>query len=315
MSKIRKCPICGGDVIGDYCFSCGYKLPEEEKIAAKNNPEPARTNTSNSEFRGGEVYPGGAANPQNTPQEFAGTHSNTNANLRHSGSRSGGSASQEGVWHSGSGSSESVSQEGVWHSGSRPRESIYGTPGASQGYKPGANPGSNPNYSRRPNQNYGYAGPSSGGFTPEPEQNYTNSNNSNYAYTDTAYTETANPEDYPKIRVTGVGSNSRSYSRRTHDRQNQNYDYRYDGANAGNGTQSRFKRFTERYARMTFGEKLRKYWWYILLVLFGFMFIPLITGIITFASQSSHPDRSTRKFAVEQLILAAIGLLLLIFHV
>jgi hypothetical protein len=42
MAQIKKCPLCGGDVLGNYCFSCGVDLPDEEELSRRANPEPAR---------------------------------------------------------------------------------------------------------------------------------------------------------------------------------------------------------------------------------------------------------------------------------
>jgi hypothetical protein len=44
MANVKKCPLCGGDVINNYCFSCGIDLPDEEELIAKTDPEPIRTN-------------------------------------------------------------------------------------------------------------------------------------------------------------------------------------------------------------------------------------------------------------------------------
>jgi hypothetical protein len=40
---IRKCPICGSDVIGDTCFTCGFELKNEEDIAVGHIPEPRQS--------------------------------------------------------------------------------------------------------------------------------------------------------------------------------------------------------------------------------------------------------------------------------
>jgi hypothetical protein len=37
---VRKCPMCGGDVVGDVCFSCGFELPDEEAMTSAHIPEP-----------------------------------------------------------------------------------------------------------------------------------------------------------------------------------------------------------------------------------------------------------------------------------
>jgi hypothetical protein len=37
---VRKCPMCGGDVVGDVCFSCGFELPDEEITPKAHLHEP-----------------------------------------------------------------------------------------------------------------------------------------------------------------------------------------------------------------------------------------------------------------------------------
>jgi hypothetical protein len=68
--------------------------------------------------------------------------------------------------------------------------------------------------------------------------------------------------------------------------------------------------FFVKYARMSFGEKLAKYWWYILLSLFvpGLWLVPVVAAIGTalFSKTSGNG-----KFVGDQLLLAVIGLILL----
>jgi hypothetical protein len=37
---VRKCPMCGGDVVGDVCFTCGFELPDEKTMSSEHIPEP-----------------------------------------------------------------------------------------------------------------------------------------------------------------------------------------------------------------------------------------------------------------------------------
>ncbi|MDR0992724.1 MAG: hypothetical protein LBL87_07535 [Ruminococcus sp.] len=37
---VKKCPMCGGDVVGDVCFSCGFELPNEAEMTSERIPEP-----------------------------------------------------------------------------------------------------------------------------------------------------------------------------------------------------------------------------------------------------------------------------------
>jgi hypothetical protein len=39
---IQKCPICGSDVVGDVCFSCGFEMPDEKTVNS-GIPEPKIT--------------------------------------------------------------------------------------------------------------------------------------------------------------------------------------------------------------------------------------------------------------------------------
>jgi hypothetical protein len=45
---VRKCPICGSDVIGDTCFTCGFEMKNEDEITVGHIPEPKQS----------ESYPG-----------------------------------------------------------------------------------------------------------------------------------------------------------------------------------------------------------------------------------------------------------------
>ncbi|MDR0946193.1 MAG: hypothetical protein LBM87_00400 [Ruminococcus sp.] len=40
MTNIRKCPLCGGDVLGKTCFSCGFEFPDEKTMRDKHDFEP-----------------------------------------------------------------------------------------------------------------------------------------------------------------------------------------------------------------------------------------------------------------------------------
>jgi hypothetical protein len=40
LSNIRKCPLCGGDVLGKTCFSCGFEFPDEKTMRDKHDFEP-----------------------------------------------------------------------------------------------------------------------------------------------------------------------------------------------------------------------------------------------------------------------------------
>lgn len=38
---MAKCPICGGGIADGFCVSCGYKIPDEDAVAAPYNCDPA----------------------------------------------------------------------------------------------------------------------------------------------------------------------------------------------------------------------------------------------------------------------------------
>jgi hypothetical protein len=274
MSKIRKCPICGGDVIGDYCFSCGYELPKEDEIAASNNPEPKRSYDD-------QNYAEHGNDRRNMGVQ---AHSNVGANAQSRADYPGGTADYQQ-----NGNRNTAHRDGEWHSGGGTREPIYG--------ENRAQPGTS----------------SDAGFVEAPRYNNTNSNSynqpnsSNYAYTDTA-----DPSDYPEIRVIGEGTSSHNHS------YGENRQYRYndnvynDGVyQDGQPRQSRFSRFVARYAQMRFTEKMRHYWWYILLTVFipGNQIIPFLVGLITLLS---HRDRDAKRFGWEQIILSVIGFIALL---
>jgi hypothetical protein len=40
LANIRKCPLCGGDVLGKTCFSCGYEFPDEKTMRETHDFEP-----------------------------------------------------------------------------------------------------------------------------------------------------------------------------------------------------------------------------------------------------------------------------------
>jgi hypothetical protein len=104
------------------------------------------------------------------------------------------------------------------------------------------------------------------------------------------------PPVYPKIKVYDDNSSYNKYT-------NNNYN------NCHEKPKSSFLRFTERYMQMTFGEKVKNYWWYMLLALFvpGLWLMPGLVGVIT---ALSHNDKPSKIFAGEQIILAVIGLLI-----
>jgi hypothetical protein len=37
---VTKCPICGSDVVGDVCFTCGFEMKNDAEVAAGHIPEP-----------------------------------------------------------------------------------------------------------------------------------------------------------------------------------------------------------------------------------------------------------------------------------
>jgi hypothetical protein len=37
---VAKCPICGSDVVGDVCFTCGFEMRNDAEVAAGHIPEP-----------------------------------------------------------------------------------------------------------------------------------------------------------------------------------------------------------------------------------------------------------------------------------
>jgi hypothetical protein len=37
---VTKCPICGSDVVGDVCFTCGFEMRNDAEVAAGHIPEP-----------------------------------------------------------------------------------------------------------------------------------------------------------------------------------------------------------------------------------------------------------------------------------
>jgi hypothetical protein len=42
---VRKCPICGSDVIGDTCFTCGFEMKNEDEITVGYIPEPRQSDS------------------------------------------------------------------------------------------------------------------------------------------------------------------------------------------------------------------------------------------------------------------------------
>ncbi len=38
---VKRCPLCGGNVKGNYCNECGYAIPDEEDISALYNYDPS----------------------------------------------------------------------------------------------------------------------------------------------------------------------------------------------------------------------------------------------------------------------------------
>jgi hypothetical protein len=190
MEKIQKCPRCGEDIIGGYCFSCGYELPEEP-----------------------------------------------------------------------------VMQQAVPHGG-KPQQSAE-----TDSYVPPVYPEvhvANDNAYRNNTAN---------------DYSYRNNN----AADDNAYryNNTANNNAYGNN-----GANNNSY-----------------GYNPGGGASSGFMRFTETYSHMSFGEKFKHYWWYILLA----CLVPglwLMPGVVGVATGLSHGDRPSKIFAGEQILLAIVGLII-----
>jgi hypothetical protein len=186
MAQVKKCPLCGGDVLGNYCFSCGIDLPDEEELSRRANPEPVRQqSTQNPE----------SARSQNTQTPGAVMTEEASDYPR-----------------------VKVADNG-WHTSP------------------------------------GYTSP---GYTPPPEQ-------------------------------------SGQYQ--------QAGQYQQSGQA---GRTSGFAAWAERYAAMGFGEKLRRYWWYILIM----VFIPglwLPTGIIGLVNVLSS-SKAAQKFGGDHLLLALIAL-------
>lgn len=88
---MTRCPLCGGNVSGGVCESCGYELPDEEEIIRPYDYIPDRVEDDEEETVGmPEIYPNGlpnikAAKPKEPPAPKPYIPQN-NVNVQQSGS-------------------------------------------------------------------------------------------------------------------------------------------------------------------------------------------------------------------------------------
>jgi hypothetical protein len=191
MANVKKCPLCGGDVINNYCFSCGIDLPDEENLISKTDPEPIRNNR-----------PVMTAEPENYPN---------------------------------------IKVTGEQHNHT-------------------ANPGFNTHERYNENAQSG---------------NNTNSNNQSYYNTNNGY-ENNGFNQY------------RSDSRRP----------------------TAFSAWAENYAKLSMGEKFKRYWWYILLI----VLIPggwAVAGLAAIVTAVSQTGKGVKRFVADQILLALIAIFIL----